>query len=170
MNPADVWHPFIMEKIRPSLFGVLSLLLLAACQKDSPSEDLPPTQFPNTNLSPVPQISLENYPTDAVTAYEDSLSFSFLYYDGDGDSEAFVAGETLIRLIDKRDPERLVFDFFPAPTSVNALFGVHQAVLDHTILLDPDHESEQTSFTLQLRDRAGNWSNVIRTGTVRVQR
>ena len=41
--------------------------------------------------------------------------------------------------------------------------GELRVVLQNVILLDPDSESETTTFTLRLQDRAGNWSNEVET-------
>jgi hypothetical protein len=147
------------------------LLFFLGCKKEGavpfPS---PVTQYPNPGYLDVPSIALENYFPDAVTANRDALTFSIRYIDGDQDSEAFAEGETAIELTDNRDKNRLVYLFHPEPRSVNALFGDHTVRLRHTILLDPTNESEQTTFSIRLRDRAGHWSNSVRTGTVRILR
>ena len=43
-------------------------------------------------------------------------------------------------------------------------------VLQNVILLDPDSESETTTFTLRLQDRAGNWSNEVETEVITIWR
>ncbi len=148
----------------------LVMCLFLSCGDESVEEVYPVTNYPAEPYSDVPKISLENYFPDAVTAHRDKLTFSIRYIDGDQDSEAYTTGDVAIELTDNRDKDKLVYNLYPEPRSVNALFGDHTVSIAHTILLDPTKASEQTTFNLRLRDRAGNWSNSVRTGTVKILR
>jgi hypothetical protein len=51
-----------------------------------------------------------------------------------------------------------------------AITGELNIVLDHTIVLDDSNDSETTTFTIRLKDRAGNWSNILETETITIMK
>ncbi|HCK21940.1 MAG TPA: hypothetical protein DHW15_07210, partial [Bacteroidetes bacterium] len=65
-----------------------------------------------------------------------------------------------------------VEDFFvpmlaPEGSSV-AIQGVLRVVLDRTILVDPDASEEQVQFQVFIRDRAGQYSDIVVTPFITV--
>ena len=125
-------------------------------------------------LSEVPEIELKSVSATTVTAGTDSLAFLIDYTDGDGDLGTTDPDDTVIELVDKRDLETLVFNYhlqpLAPPDSEIAITGELNIVLDFTILLDDNNDSETTTFTIRLKDRAGNWSNVLETETITIVR
>lgn len=46
--------------------------------------------------------------------------------------------------------------------------GELNIVLNYTILIDENNNSETTTFKIRIKDRAGNWSNEVETGVITV--
>ena len=79
-----------------------------------------------------------------------------------------------IELIDTRDPSVLKFDYHlspraPAGTEIK-ITGELNVVLNHTIIVDENNNTETTTFKIRIKDRAGNWSNEVETGVITVSK
>lgn len=148
------------------------ICLSVACTKESTTTN--DINNPNPNLSEIPEIDLKGVSATTVTASTDSLAFLIEYTDGDGDLGTNDPDDTVIELVDKRDSETLVFNYhlqpLAPPDSEIAITGELNIVLDHTIILDENNDSETTTFTIRLKDRAGNWSNVVETEMITIVR
>ncbi len=146
------------------------LLLLAACTKERSSER--EIDNPNPNISNVPAIELIEVNPVNVVAYADSIVFSIQYTDGDGDLGTTNPDVPTVELIDNRNSDDLVFEYHLSPRSpagtVISIQGELSIVLNNTILLDENQSSEQTTFSIHLQDRAGNWSNMVETETITI--
>ena len=157
--------------MKKALLLFLPGLLLAACTKES-------TKTIEDELNPpigeTPELTLLSVSSTSVVQYADSLVFTVQYLDGDGDLGTSDPDATPLELVDQRDPDQLIFGYHLPPLapagSEIAIQGELRVVLQNTILLDPDSESETTTFTLRLQDRAGNWSNEVETEEITIRR
>ncbi len=151
------------------LFSIL-IFILAACTKelDDKTED----NNQQDPISEVPEISLISISANEVTAYEDPIVFKINYTDGDGDLGSNNADDFSIELVDNRDTDLFVFQYHLSPRvpEGNSLTvkGELDIVLDNSILLDDANDSEMTTFSIRVKDEAGNWSNVVETEVVEI--
>ena len=141
-------------------FAIL-FLMTSSCKKDNSSQ-------PNPLISIIPLIELQSISPDTIHQLADSLVFQIKYTDGDGDLGDYDADTLSFWITDNRFPLTEKFHIpplAPAGTTV-AISGTLNAVLDHIILKDQNASSESATFTVKLKDRAGNWSNEITTAPV----
>ena len=153
--------------------NILFLIIICfafACTKESTTTNQ--INDPNPNLSEIPEINLISISSNNVKSGVDSLSFVIDYQDGNGDLGTPDPDIPSIEIIDQRDTEILVFNYHLQPLapidSEIAITGELNIVLDHTIILDDSNDSETTTFTIRLKDRAGNWSNTVETETITI--
>lgn len=141
-----------------------SLLIgLAACKK----KELP-------IITEAPTIELVMVSQNSIQEFQDSLVFTISYIDGDGDLGVENADSTVIELIDNRDPENLIFGYHLSPRapagSSLIVQGELQIVLNNVIILDNSASSETTTFDIRIKDRAQQWSNVVTSEEIRINR
>ena len=150
------------------LFLVALIAFAVACTKETTT--IVDLNEPNDPISVVPAIVLDGISSTQVQAYTDSLTFLITYTDGDGDLGNSDADIMDIELVDTRDEETLIFKYHLSPRAPEgasiAITGTLDIVLQNTILLDSNNAQETTTFKIRLRDRAGNWSNVVDTETI----
>ncbi len=129
---------------------------------------------PNDAISDIPEITLLSFAPQDPKQYLDSIVFQINYIDGDGDIGSLDPDETVIELRDTRDPDLFFFEYHVSPRAPQgadiSIQGTLDIVLNHTILLDDDNETEQTTFKIRLRDQANNWSNDLETGLITVSK
>ncbi len=124
----------------------------------------------NPPMSDVPAIELINVSPTTVTALGDSIVFIIHYEDGNGDLGFNAPDSMSLYITDTRIPLTESF-FVPllAPEGADiAIQGELEVVLNNTILVDPEATSETVQFEIQLRDRSGNYSNVLVAPTITV--
>ena len=129
---------------------------------------------PMDAISDIPEITLLSFGPQDPTQYEDSIVFQIRYEDGDGDIGSLDPDETVIELRDTRDPDLFFFEYHVSPRAPQGanitIQGTLDIVLNHTILLDDDNQTEQTTFKIRLRDQANNWSNDLETGLITISK
>jgi hypothetical protein len=139
------------------------LLMLNSCKKEE-----------QPTISEAPSITLLSVSSTTVQEFQDSLVFSISYTDGDGDLGVDDADSTVIELIDNRDPANLVFGYHLSPRapagSSLIVQGELQIVLDNVIILNSSANSETTTFDIRIKDRAQQWSNVVTTEEITIQK
>jgi hypothetical protein len=153
-----------MKALKFQLIFPILLLIISACKKKKAEEVLPP-------ISTTPVIELAAVAPTSVHAFSDSIVFNVKYTDGDGDIGDFNADSLSLVLTDNRNSN--LVEKYPiaaaAPANVKvAVQGIYRIVLNHTILLNSSNASETTTFSVQLKDRAGNWSNKVTSETITV--
>lgn len=143
---------------------VLLVFFVASCSKDDGDVLL--------DENPIIELVKVVPESNQVQQYVDGLSFTISYSDGDGDLGTEDPDIPSIEVIDTRDPSLLQFDFHLSPRAPLgakiAITGALNIVLNHSILIDQDNDSEKTTFKIRLKDRAGNWSNEVETGEITV--
>lgn len=145
------------------IFSTVILLSLASCQKDSSTE-------PNPPISKIPTIELKSVSPGTIHQLADSLLFEINYTDGDGDLGDYDADTLSLWIIDNRFPLTEKFHVSPlAPQGATiAITGILNVTLEHIILKDQNASSESATFTIKLKDRAGNWSNEVTSGPITI--
>jgi hypothetical protein len=147
------------------IFGsaLLAILLWTACEKEEriPADPTPP-------VSNVPAISLGSMPT-TYNQFDDVTLF-VNYQDGDGDIGFADADSAVVFVTDNRDDILFTFHVPPlTPDGVEVTIqGTLEVVVENVILLNQSGTAETTTFTVQLIDRAGNWSNEVTTPTLTI--
>ncbi len=150
--------------------SIFSILIFAiACTKETNSiveNDINPT------VSDIPEIELMNVTPTTAKQYVDSIAFTIQYLDGDGDLGHADPDIPTIQLIDNRDAGLLVFNYHLSPRTPEdsdlSIQGELTIVLSNSILLDDSNQSETTTFSISITDRAGNVSNVVETETITI--
>jgi len=90
--------------------------------------------------------------------------------DGDGGFGDYDADTLSLWIADNRFPLTEKFHIPPlAPQGANISIGGDLLVLlEHIILESTTSMSEDATFTIKLKDRAGNWSNEVTSGPVTI--
>lgn len=152
------------------IIGLVFLVGVFSCTKESTT--INDNNDPNPEVSVVPEISLESVSATTVAAHTDSLAFLIKYTDGDGDLGDADADIMSIELVDTRDVDNLIFLYHLSPRApLDAeitITGTLEIVLQNTILLDDTNPQETTTFTIRLKDRAGNWSNEVESEVITI--
>lgn len=138
------------------LFLFCSVVLFSSCKKE---EEKP--------LSPA--IEYVSISETSVTAFNNQLEIVFSYEDFQGDLGTEDADDYSLRVKDDRLGE---FDWYHLPPMTPDLEELHikgnyRLVLEPLFLMGSGGQ-ETTKFTIQIQDRAGNWSNQIVTPDITV--
>lgn len=149
--------------------GILFILLcclavITSCDKE------PIETEPNEIISDTPYIELRSVSPTTVTEYEDSILFEIFYQDGDGDLGFESPDSMTLFIIDTRIftvEEYYIPLLAPAGTELT-IQGVLDVKLDRTIMIDDSNPSETVQFKLQIKDRAGHFSNFVTTEDITV--
>jgi len=156
--------------MRQRFFWFVMVVGMLSCTKENTT--IVSVNDPLPGPDEIPEIEWVGLSATTLKAGVDSLAFTIRYTDGDGDLGTEDPDIPSIELVDQRDPTTLVFNYHVPPLAPPgaeiALTGTLKIVLDHTILLDENHTSETTTYTLRLKDRAGNWSNTLESETVTI--
>jgi hypothetical protein len=144
--------------------AVALMALASSCKKEPLGNDpLPP-------VSDTPSISLKTVIPTTVKQLDDPIEFTIMYTDGNGDLGFYEADSHSVYVTDNRFPLTATFQLQPlAPMGTDiSIQGELVVTLDDIILEDTSSTSEHATFTIKLRDRAGNWSNSVTSGIVTV--
>lgn len=137
-----------------NLFILLTICFLySACKKEEPSL--------------VPEIEFVSISETEIQQFNNQVLVEFNYSDFDGDLGTIDADELTLRVKDARLAD---FDWYHIPPLTPDLQEL-QIEGSLTIQLNPlfllgNGNQESTQFSLQIKDRAENWSNQIMTPTV----
>lgn len=151
--------------MKKSLVIVFSILLGSiSCSKE---ED---DSLGASPISEMPEISIEKITPNPVNQFE-SLVFEIAYTDGDGDIGDEDADVHSLEITDRRDGILHTFHIPPqAPDVEIVIKGVFVVELENLILLDQSNDSEEAEFSVRLRDRAGNWSDIVISDPVTINK
>jgi uncharacterized lipoprotein YajG len=155
-----------MKAITMLLLFLLAALLLTCCTKTQ--KDAEPAKPEPVSITP--SISLASVSPTSVRQFKDSIIFMVNYTDGDGDLGNADADSSSLFLTDARGNLTEGYYIQPlAPQGSNiAIKGTLKVKLDHTALLSTGTTTETTTYTIQMKDRAGHWSNKVNTGTITI--
>ena len=130
--------------------------LTGGCKKDEGPDPFPVIRF----------ISISD---DVVESFTNAVRITIGYSDSDGDLGSPDPDENTVRVRDARLPDDDWYHLPPLTPDLLPLSieGTFELQLNPLFILGNGLE-EVTSFTIQVRDRAGNWSNQITTPQVRI--
>ena len=138
---------------------VCCLLWISSCKKDN-------DPFANK----VPSLELLSLTPQMVVEFQDSLVFNIKYRDNDGDLGENDPTVKNLFIIDNRIG--IVYDYRIqqlAPTgSAIAIEGTLQVVLNSFARTDTSLAQESATFSVYVKDRAGNKSNVVTSGAITI--
>ena len=147
---------------KPILMGfmVCCLLWSAGCQKDDD---------PFANKAPT--IELLSLTPQMVVEFQDSLVFNIKYRDNDGDLGENDPSVKNLFITDNRIG--IVYDYRIqqlAPTgSAIAIEGTLQVVLNSVARTDTSLAQQSATFSVYVKDRAGNKSNTVTSGAITIK-
>ena len=120
-------------------------------------------------LDPIPQIINVSVNPTTVVEFEDEITFSVEYRDGDGDLGENDPNVTNLFVIDNRVGITESFRVSQlAPDNANVpITGTLQVILPSTGITD-NSTSQTVNYTIYMVDRAGNESNRFTTGDITV--
>ncbi|MCB0760709.1 MAG: hypothetical protein KDC12_04230 [Flavobacteriales bacterium] len=137
--------------------GIVLMIALAwaGCKKE------------DSGFSEIPEITFKSISDTEVVEFDNNVAVTFRYKDGNGDLGYADPDAYSLRIKDSRLEE---YDWYHLPPvtpdmdelQVEGTFTVYL----NTLFLLGNGGQESADFTLQLRDRAGNWSNQIVTPVV----
>lgn len=118
---------------------------------------------------PIPVIEFIAISDEVVESFSNAVRITVRYRDGDGDLGSPDPDDNTLRVRDARLPGDDWYHLPPLTPDLQPLNieGTFEVELNPLFILGNGLE-EVTSFTLQVRDRAGNWSNQISTPQVRI--
>lgn len=125
----------------------------------------------NTTGNPIPRIAFVKIEPSEVKQFTDSLKITFSYEDGDGDLGNDNADINSLEVQDER-LAKADYYYVPPMAPVDAKIRIKGQMtmnLRNVFLLGTGN-LETTTFTVRIQDRAGNWSNPIRTPEITISR
>lgn len=129
-------------------------LLLLGCRKEE-------------EVTAIPVLTFESISETDVVQFENLITLTLGYSDEDGDLGEVDPDNLSLRIKDDRLED---YDWYHIPPLTPCLddlniSGTFDVELPPLFLLGSG-SSESTRFTVQIRDRAGNWSNPVQTPEV----
>jgi hypothetical protein len=132
--------------------------LLSSCKKDDSSE-----------MSSVPEIEMVSVTPLQPKEYSDSIVFTIRYKDGDGDLGENDPDVKNLFLTDNRigiTHQYRIQQLAPSGTTI-AIEGNLNVVLNNLVITDSS-ATQNANFSIYVKDRAGNKSNVITSPTITI--
>ncbi|MDQ3071776.1 MAG: hypothetical protein M3Q97_00735 [Bacteroidota bacterium] len=148
---------------KSTLLVLLSGLVLLSCKKDDDPG------IPNPPVSIIPHISISSISSSSVQEYRDSLIIHLGYRDGDGDLGFSSADTMSLYVTDNR--KGLTESYHVPPLAPQGAAIAMQGTLKLMLRLakfNNDGQTEETTLTIKLRDRAGHWSNEVVSQAIQV--
>lgn len=139
------------------IFLLSCVLVFSSCKKEEEDPIAPVLEFKSISSTSVVQFDNEIV-----------VTFGFEDYQGDlGHQDPDVVS---LRVKDARLDEADMYHIPPMTPEQQELHitGTYSVNLNHVFLLG-NGESETTKFTIQIQDRAGNWSNEVVTPVVTIE-
>lgn len=149
--------------MKPILYLLItSLFAVTSCKTEEPVINPP--------VSDVPELRMISVEPTTVAAMQDQLTITLGYIDGDGDLGFDSADSVSLFVTDDRIDLTEGYSLQPlTPSGAEVTIeGVLPFVVERTILIDPSSSSETVTFSIQLRDRSGNLSNVVTSPPITV--
>ena len=144
-------------------FFITALLFMAvACSKSNTFDEVYP---------PEPVIRLVSISPTKMQEFSDSLVVVIRYQDGDGDLGFTHPDSNALEVQDAR-LVRPDYYFVPPLAPLNSTLSITGELrfgIRGAFVLGSNNE-ENTSFTIRIKDRAGNWSNTITTQEITINK
>ncbi|MDG1262771.1 MAG: hypothetical protein P8H59_02215 [Flavobacteriales bacterium] len=142
--------------MRKLLIYLSCFLFLAACKKEE-------------EINEVPEITFDSISSTTVVEFDNNISITVAYSDENGDIGYQDPDTYSLRVKDSRLAEYDWYHIPPLTPEMEELNieGTFTVELNSLFLLG-NSTQETTTFTIQLKDRSGNWSNQIVTPVVMI--
>lgn len=136
---------------------LLALALVGGCGKEKVEEP--------EAISKIPAIKFISIEPGTAVKYRDVVGITIQYTDGDGDLGENVADVKNLFCTDSRNNVTYQFRIRQlAPDSANiAITGKLKFNLDPQGFVDDSHTTETATYSIYIKDRAGNQSNTVET-------
>ncbi len=135
------------------------MLVLFSCKKD------------DENYSEIPEIEFVSLSPSTTSEFSQDIKLVISYKDGDGDIGTDDPDEYTLLIHDSRLPAADEYHIQPLtpPNSTIQIEGNLKINLAGLFVLGTD-STETTTFSVKLKDRAGNWSNSVTTSSIAVKK
>lgn len=121
----------------------------------------------NTTGDPVPKISFKSMNSSSVKQFTDSVYATISYIDGDGDLGNNDPDKYDIEIKDSRFSKPDYFYLAPlAPLGSKISIEGELKIKLTNLFLSSTAQQETVTFEIRLRDRAGNYSNTVKTPAI----
>lgn len=139
------------------------ILLFVSCKKETDNEPL-------EQINDIPYIEIRSVSASTVTEYQDSIIFEVFYQDGDGDLGFASPDSFSLFITDSRifTVEDYYLPLLSVEGSNQTIQGILNVKLDRTIMIDDSNASEEVQFKIQVKDRAGHYSNFATSQVITV--
>lgn len=148
----------LSNKIGLCVLGLmLGVLLSSGCKKDEVLAD------------PIPFIKLESINPTTVQEFSDNITMVLSYDDGDGDLGFSNADSLALEVHDSRltNPDFYHVQNLAPEDQVLHIRGTIQVIIDAPFLLGTG-ATEIIHYKVRIKDRAGNWSNIVTTPDITI--
>jgi len=137
----------------------LSIIFLFSCKKD------------DEVYSDTPEIEFVSLTPSATSEFSQDIKLIISFKDGDGDLGTEDPDEYTLLIHDSRLPAADEYHIQPLtpPNSSIQIEGELKINLAGLFVLGTD-TSETTTFSIKIRDRAGNWSNEVISSSITVNK
>lgn len=145
-----------MNVLKSIAILLLLALHLTACRKEEEPDPAPVLEFVAISVT-------------EVIEFSNAISVTVKYSDVNGDLGSPDPDENTVRVRDARLPDYDWYHLQPLTPNLEELNISGSFVLElNPLFILGNGVEEVTTFTIQVRDRAGNWSNEVVTPQVRV--
>ena len=135
------------------------LVCFSGCKKEEPISKVPSIKF--ASISPNPAVK-----------YQDEIKVTIEYTDGDGDLGENTADSKNAFITDSRN--NVIYEFRIqqlAPDNANIIInGQLTFNLAPQGFLDDNNTTESTTYSIYIKDRAGNSSNTVQTSSLTINK
>lgn len=138
---------------------IISVIFFSNCKKDAPT------------ISTTPEIQSVTASPATVIEYQDKITFTVAYTDGDGDLGENNPDAINLFLTDLRNNvpyEYRIQQLAPDGATI-AIKGTLEVVLNNVAILGSGTQ-ESATFSIYMKDRAGNTSNTFTTAAITVKK
>lgn len=144
-------------KVQLSFLTLFALLLLIGCKKE------------DEKYSNVPEIEFVSLSPSTTSEFSQNVRLVIKYKDGDGDIGTEDPDSYSLFVKDKRLPRADEYHIQPlAPPESSIQIEGELSIQLAGLFVIGANTSESTSFTVKLKDRAGNFSNEISTSNITI--
>lgn len=149
-----------MKQILATLILTTGLMLAFSCKEVQQSSG-----------NPVPRIQFIKIEPTVVKEFRDSVKITIAYEDGDGDLGFVNADINSMEVQDERLSKPDVYYVAPlAPVDAKISIKGKLTMLLKNVFLLGTGSTETTTFTVRLMDRAGNYSNPVKSTEITINR
>lgn len=152
-----------MKILKLILVFSMVLILLSCSGKSEENDKLAP-------VSDIPSLSIEKLEPAVISQFE-SISFEIKFTDGDGDMGTEDPDDHSLFILDTRDSILYSYHIPPqSPVENVSITGVFLVEIENVILLDQSNTSETVVFDVSIKDRADNYSKIVKSIPVTVNK